>query len=200
MSFLSRSLNWFKSPTPCLLAGHPALRFKATPVKVAELTSPKLKALVKQMTSVLDTKSHAPIVGVAAPLLGEPLRLIAYRIEDSQTLREHKMDPVPLTFLVNPTMEITDRKAKQEWPAEYESCPSVPSFNALVRRAEAVKVDALDLDGKPVTVTAKGFLARVIQHELDHLEGISYVEKMEPQTLRHDQYIDQYEMRAKQRR
>lgn len=69
------------------------------------------------------------------------------------------------------------------------SCESIPNYNALVKRAGRVKVDALDLEGNKVTVNAAGFLARLLQHEMDHLEGLMYVDKMDTKSFRHDKVI-----------
>ena len=103
--------------------------------------------------------------------------------------------PIPLTFYVNPKLSVLDRSPKSKWPAHYESCESVPNYNALVRRAQHVKLDAWNLNGEDVSVNAFGILARMFQHEVDHLNGVAYTDIMEEKTLRHDKYIDVYDVK-----
>ncbi|KAJ3017208.1 Peptide deformylase 1A, chloroplastic/mitochondrial [Thoreauomyces humboldtii] len=196
---MNRLAGWLRRPPAVLRAGHPSLRmksvanFQAEPVKVAELNSHKLERVVREMRTVFDSP-YTPVVGLAAPQIGHPLRLIAYRLEDAKLLKESNMARVPLTFMVNPELSVTDRRPESEWVSDYESCESVPHYNAKVKRANEVKVQGLDLDGNPVTVNAKGFLAKVLQHECDHLEGQLYIDKMDPKSFRHDKYIDKYEV------
>jgi peptide deformylase len=87
-------------------------------------------------------------------------------------------------------MTILER-APEKWKAEYEFCISVPTYSGLVRRANQIHIKALDIEGKVVDRKYSGFLARVIQHEMDHLEGTTFVDKMEPKSIRHGiVYID----------
>ncbi|KAJ3089462.1 RNAPII degradation factor [Quaeritorhiza haematococci] len=116
------------------------------------------------------------------------------KVKEGQDQAEEAGKPVPLTFLVNPTLTVLDTTDPSTWRAEYESCESLPSYNGLVRRAQRVQVDGWDLDGNDVSVKAAGFLARVLQHEVDHLQGVVYVEKLVEKSLRHDKYIDDYDM------
>eukprot|EP00842_Homolaphlyctis_polyrhiza_P005712 jgi/Hompol1/6141/HPOL_000510-RA len=149
-----------------------------------------------------DTAEHAkygqplhPVLGLAASQVGHPIRLIAFQITDSQTLREKHIDkPVPRTFIVNPEMTILDKTPPEQWPIDYEFCESIPGYSGLVRRANHIYVKGLDLEGKPMIMSVKGFVARVVQHEMDHLNGELFVDKMERQSFRHDDYVDKYEM------
>ncbi|KAJ3161297.1 RNAPII degradation factor [Geranomyces michiganensis] len=196
---MNRISGWFKRPPAVLRAGHPSLRLRAEPVNPADLPSHQLARVVSDMRAVF-ASPYTPVVGLAAPQIGHPLRIIAYRVTDAALLKERKIAAVPLTFLVNPVLTITDRATQAKWAAEYESCESVPQYNAKVRRANEVKVEGLDLDGGKVTVHAQGFLARVLQHEVDHLEGKLYIDIMDPKSFRHDKYIDKYEVYASRNR
>jgi peptide deformylase len=142
------------------------------------------------MTSVFDSPFH-PIVGLAAPQVGHSLRIIAYKLTDRTFLKEKGIpSQIPLTFLVNPSIKVTD---DSKWVSEYESCESLPNYNTLVKRQSKVIVTGLDSEGKDVKFRAAGFLARLIQHEVDHLDGITLVDRMEPKSLRHDNYVGRFE-------
>ncbi|ORY30714.1 peptide deformylase [Rhizoclosmatium globosum] len=135
------------------------------------------------MKSVFDSPYHS--------IIGRPsLRIIGYKI-GKESLNQTKLPPTPLTFLINPTLTPLDRESK--WTHEYESCESLPHYNCIVKRPGKVEMKALNLDGAEVQFTVEGFLAKVLHHEMDHLEGVSLVDRMVPGTLRHDQYIDVYE-------
>ena len=126
-------------------------------------------------------------MGLSAPQIGHSLCIIAYEFKDPQMIKQKRLSPTPLTFIINPILQMTDRqKDSQSWVPEYESCESVPHYNALVKRASSVKVSGWDLNGNDVDIKADGFLARVLQHEMDHLQGTLYIDKMVHQTLRHD--------------
>ncbi|KAI8818838.1 peptide deformylase [Fimicolochytrium jonesii] len=182
-------------PQILLNAGHPTLRTKALPVDPTTLQNPNIQRVITQMRLVFDSP-YTPVVGLAAPQIGHPLRIIAYRITDPAILTSKSIPkPIPLTFLVNPVLTITDKRHPREWNAEYESCESVPMYNAVVRRAEKVHVQGIGLEGERVAVNANGFLARVLQHEIEHLDGKLFVDVMEAGSLRHDKYIDKYEFR-----
>lgn len=133
-----------------------------------------------------DTMRDAPGVGLAAPQVGESLQLVV--IEDRaeyqrdiapEILAERQREPVPLHVLANPTLTVLDAG-----PAEFfEGCLSVSGWVALTPRALAVRVEALDEHGQPVTITARGWYARILQHEIDHLHGTLYVDRMYTRTF-----------------
>ncbi|KAI9105491.1 peptide deformylase [Phlyctochytrium arcticum] len=198
MSGFARITGWLKRPPSVLRAGHPSLRITAEPVKLNELGSQRLNRVINDMRAVFGSP-YVPVIGLAAPQVGHPLRIIAYRVEDDKLLKEHRMQPVPLTFLINPELVILNKdKASmadsKHWSSEYESCESVPNYNALVRRAKKVQIDAFDLKGEKVAFKAEGLLARILQHEVDHLNGTLYTDHMDCKSLRHDKYIDKYEV------
>ncbi|KAJ1342669.1 hypothetical protein BSLG_002767 [Batrachochytrium salamandrivorans] len=139
--------------------------------------------------------ASTPSSRLAAAQIGHPIQLIAYQILDAQLIKEKGLGgPVPRTFIVNPVMSISDKTSPSKWAAEYEFCESLPKYSGLVRRAGHVHVTGLGLDGSTVNINARGFLARILQHEIDHMEGILFVDRMEKHSLRHDDYVDKFEM------
>jgi peptide deformylase len=141
--------------------GDPLLRRRAQPVR--EVTE-ELRRLAEDM---VDTMYDEAGIGLAAPQIGVSLRLMVVGDERGRNPRA----------LVNPV--ITDQGGSIS--AE-EGCLSVPGVFADVARAEWVKVDAHDLDGNPVSIHARGFHARVFQHEMDHLDGILFIDRLDAVT------------------
>jgi peptide deformylase len=141
----------------------PILRHKAR--KVSDF-GPDLQTLVEDM---IETMRQAPGVGLAAPQVGEPSRLIVVEYGDD----EDEDAPRKLFVVANP--EIT--RASTETVLGTEGCLSIPGVQGEVERREAVTVKGLNRHGRPMTVKAKGWLARIFQHEIDHLDGILFVDK-----------------------
>jgi peptide deformylase len=141
------------------------LRHKAR--KVSDF-DPDFQTLVNDM---IDTMRQAPGVGLAAPQVGESSRLIVVEYGDE----ENEETPPKLYVMVNP--EIT--RSSQETVLGTEGCLSVPGIQGDVERMEAVTVKGLNRHGHPMTVKAKGWLARIFQHEIDHLDGILFVDRAE---------------------
>lgn len=141
-------------------SGSPILKKKAKSVK--KVTSSHIKLI----NDMIETMKNAPGVGLAAPQVGISERIIIADIGEG-------------TFcLINP--KITKKSGKQEF---YEACLSVPGFEAPVERFKSVVVKALDKTGKPVSIDAEGFLAVVFQHEIDHLDGILFVDRVKDTSL-----------------
>lgn len=159
-------------------------------IQSSDFGTPKMANVVREMTQVFNSKL-TPVIGLAAPQVGHSLRLIAFQVNDTQTLAENGLkEPIPLTFLANPQVTVLVAGG----PAEYEFCESVPGYSGLVRRAKRIRVTADDLTGKNSTKDYSGIAARIIQHEVDHLDSVLFTDKIEDKTLRHDQYIGQYEV------
>ncbi|WP_141589528.1 peptide deformylase [Myxococcus sp. AB056] len=164
-------------------AGDPVLRRKARDLTPEEIASPETARLIEQMR---DTMRDAPGVGLAAPQVGVSLRVVViedrpeYQAGLSESERAARgRKPVPFHVLINPRLVVEDAA-----PAEFhEGCLSVSGFAALVPRACAVRVEALDEHGQPVTVQGRGWYARILQHELDHLDGTLYVDRMETRSF-----------------
>jgi peptide deformylase len=159
-------------------AGHPTLRAIAAEVAADELGSKELLALVKRM---VDAMRAAPGVGLAAPQLGVDKRVIV--VEDAERSMgklsakeraERSRTVVPLTVVVNPVLEIHGTASA----TFFEGCLSVPGYMALVERALDVRVTGVTAEGEPVALTASGWPARIFQHEVDHLDGMLYVDRM----------------------
>ena len=139
------------------------LRHKAH--KVTQF-GPEFQALVDDM---VETLREAPGVGLAAPQVGESLRLIVVEFGDE----DDEEVPAKLYTMVNP--EIT--RASTETLIGPEGCLSIPGIQGEVERAATVTVKGLNRRGKPMTVKAKGWMARIFQHEIDHLDGVLFVDR-----------------------
>ncbi len=139
--------------------GDPVLRRKAQPV---ERVTPEIRALVDDM---IDTMYDEAGIGLAAPQVGISLRLLVVGHDDGKGPQA----------ILNPA--ITDRGG--EVTAE-EGCLSIPGVFAQVTRSEWVHVEATDIEGQPVSLRARGLFARVLQHELDHLAGVLFIDRLDP--------------------
>jgi peptide deformylase len=164
-------------------AGEEVLRQAAGEVPKAKLGTPELRDLIDQMIS---TMREAPGVGLAAPQIGVPLQVLVME-DDAQRMahlsesarQERERTPFPLTALINPTLELLgDARA-----TFFEGCLSVSGWTALVPRALEVIARGLDASGAPVTLRVRGWPARILQHEVDHLRGTLYVDRMLPRSF-----------------
>ena len=160
-------------------AGHPVLRQVARPLERDEILVADIQQLIADMR---DTMRAAPGVGLAAPQVGIGLQLAV--IEDPATvseedLRKRDRERVPFHVIINPRLVVEEAE-----PATfYEGCLSVEGYAARVGRARVVRVDALDEKAQPVTIRAHGWYARILQHEIDHLNGILYIDRMDTRTF-----------------
>ncbi len=167
-------------------AGHPVLRTKAAPLTPGEWEAPGFRHLVETMISVMRA---APGVGLAAPQIGIPKRVIVLedreellRRVSAESLEERGRTAWPLTVVVNPTLRLVET----EWATFLEGCLSVTGYVALVRRAVEVEVLGLDATGPDIRERVwrvRGWPARIFQHEIDHLNGTLYVDRMYPRSL-----------------
>jgi peptide deformylase len=142
---------------------HPTLRRKAH--KVTDF-GPELQTVVDDM---VETMRQAPGVGLAAPQVNVPLRIIVVEYGSE----EDEEAPKKLYTVINP--EIT--RPSPETVVGTEGCLSVPGIVGEVERVEALTVKGLSRRGQPITIKAKGWLARIFQHEIDHLDGIVFVDR-----------------------
>ncbi|XP_028624468.1 peptide deformylase, mitochondrial [Grammomys surdaster] len=163
--------------------GDPVLRAVAAPVEPKQLAGPELQRLVGQLVRVMRRRR---CVGLSAPQLGVPLQVLALEFPDtlfralSPRLRElRQMEPFPLRVLVNPSLRVLDSRLVT-FP---EGCESVAGFLACVPRFQAVQISGLDPKGEPVVWSASGWTARIIQHEMDHLQGCLFIDKMDSGTF-----------------
>jgi peptide deformylase len=143
----------------------PVLRRKAR--KVTDFGQ-DLQTLIDDM---VETMREAPGVGLAAPQVAEPVRVIVVEFGDEND----EEVPPKLYALVNPEIA----RASQETIVGTEGCLSIPDFIGDVKRAESIAVKGFNRFGKPVRIKAKGWLARIFQHEIDHLDGILFTDRAE---------------------
>lgn len=143
------------------LYGDPVLRTVADPVKEFGESS---RALAQDLLDTLDLPGRA---GVAAPQIGVPLRAFSYDVEGKRGV------------VFNPTLVATEGEQGGE-----EGCLSVPGLWFPTTRAAWAAVEGVDADGEPVRVEGEGELARCLQHETDHVDGIVYIHRLEPSTRR----------------
>lgn len=150
--------------------GHPVLRQRSREVGPEELASPEFQRLVDD---VIETMRDASGAGLAAPQVHEPARLVA--IEVDRNPRYPYKPRVPLTVLVNPELHVLS----DETFDNYEGCLSVPNLRGVVRRATEVRVVALDRRGAPLDFVVRGLTAGTFQHEVDHLDGKVFLDRVE---------------------
>ena len=141
--------------------GDPVLRRRAQAVR--EVT-PELRRLAEDMS---DTMYDEAGIGLAAPQVGESIRMMVVGDERGRNPRA----------LLNPVITEQGGSVTAE-----EGCLSIPGLFADVTRAEWVHVEAQDLDGTPVSIRVRGFHARVFQHEMDHLDGVLFIDRLDPVT------------------
>ncbi len=155
------------------------LRKKAEKVTIFDV---ELQNLAKKMVEMMRQYDG---VGLAAPQIGISKRIIVLEYDPQNDDKTRGDKPFPLTVLTNPTIT----KYSKEQIAMAEGCLSLPGIEIDVKRPKEVNVAAQDLDGKPVKIRAKGLLARVIQHEIDHLNGILFTDHAKDvKNLKH--YVD----------
>lgn len=164
-------------------AGNPLLRGRAEEVPAEELGGKALLTLVRTMVEAM---RRAPGVGLAAPQIGVSKRVIV--LEDAERLMaklspeqraERGRAPFALRVVVNPVLTIVE----PEPLVFFEGCLSVPGYSALVPRARTARVVGTDERGAPIDWTVSGWPARILQHEVDHLEGTLYVDRMLSRTF-----------------
>jgi len=142
------------------LYGDPVLRQVATPVR--EITA-EIKQIIADMT---ETMWHQVGIGLAAPQVGLPHRILV--MDDGNGGAQ---------ALINPVIENRSGTIREE-----EGCLSLPGVFGVVERTKTITVRAMDADGKPVSLEATGLKARIVQHELDHLDGVLFIDRLPPVT------------------
>jgi peptide deformylase len=173
---------------PICQAGELVLRQHSRPLSYQEILSEAIQELI---ASMFETMRDAPGVGLAAPQIGMPLQLAV--IEDKQAYIE-KLPPahvaerlraaVPPHVIINPKISLgTPEGESAEEAGFFEGCLSLPGFTAVVPRAMTVRVDCLNERAQPVTIHARGWYARILQHEIDHLRGTLYIDRMLTRTF-----------------
>jgi peptide deformylase len=146
--------------------GEPLLRQVAAPVTRFDA---ELAALLTDMDDTMRSQSGA---GLAAPQIGVGLRVVIFELKDNP--RYPHLTAVPYTVLVNPELTPLDPEQDEGW----EGCLSVPGMRGLVPRYRRLRYRGFDAAGAPIDRTVEGFHARVVQHEVDHLDGILYPQRV----------------------
>jgi peptide deformylase len=150
--------------------GHPVLRRHAD--EVEDPTAPEIRQLCQDM---LETMQDAPGTGLAAPQVHVPKRVVLFLVSSLRAAHEGEdATEVPLTVLINPVIEPLSDEMAEDW----EGCLSVPGMRGVVPRHTHIRYRALSLSGEVIDREARGFHARVVQHECDHLDGILYPQRM----------------------
>ena len=163
--------------------GEPVLRQVGRRLTPDEIALPAIQELIEHMR---DTMRDAPGVGLAAPQVGLAIQLAV--VEDRseylngiarELLAERERQPVPFLELINPDVV----EYSEETVEFFEGCLSVAGFSALVKRSRRVRVEYLDEHGEPQQIQASGWFARILQHEIDHLNGRLYIDRMETRSF-----------------
>jgi len=164
-------------------AGDPVLRQQSRALTKKEISSASIQYLIELMRN---TMREAPGVGLAAPQIGQSLQLAV--IEDrpeyiadhsTEELALYQRTIIPFHVIINPKLSFVGNSSAQF----FEGCLSVEGFQAVVNRALKVRVECLNERGEEVTINAQGWYARILQHEIDHLNGTLYVDRMKTRTL-----------------
>src|ERR1700683_5611551 len=162
--------------------GEPVLRQYARPLSTDEIRDRTIQELIESMR---ETMHDAPGVGLAAPQIGIPLQVVV--VEDPpeaiqrispEEAAERDRRPVPCQVLINPILTMPEGTAEF-----FEGCLSLSGYTAIVPRARKVHVEALNEHGESVSIEATGWYARILQHEIDHLGGVLYIDRMNPRSF-----------------
>jgi peptide deformylase len=148
-----------------LKMGNPLLLKVADPLPAAELGGDALASLIRDMFDTMEALDGA---GLAAPQIGVSKRVVIFGVEANP--RYPDVEPVPTTVLINPEITVLGSQLDAGW----EGCLSVPGMRGLVERPAHIRYRGVDEQGKPIDREARGFHARVVQHEVDHLDGVLY--------------------------
>ncbi len=159
--------------------GHPILRRQAAPIDRARIADPDLQRLVDDM---IETMIDHEGIGLAAPQVFQSLRLIV--LGDPEV--EDEEEGIPLIVLFNPELTALSEKRSPGW----EGCLSIPDVRGVVPRFIEVTVRGLDRGGQQIEFIARDFFARVLQHEVDHLDGVLFPDRMDD--LNTLTYLEEY--------
>ena len=144
--------------------GHPVLRRHARPLEPDEIGTLRIQQLIDDM---FETMRDSEGIGLAGPQVYESIRLFVAGVDAEERM-------MPPMAMINPEVTPIGSDVEEDW----EGCLSIPDIRGRVSRATDIKGRALDRHGKPISMTADGFPARVIQHEVDHLDGVLFFDRM----------------------
>jgi peptide deformylase len=149
-------------------SGHPVLRKVARKVEAAEIKSPAFQKIIDDM---IETMREYDGIGLAAPQVHEGVRLVIIGIEEGRG-EDRSIRVLPI---VNPEITPIGRHTAEDW----EGCLSLPQLRGRVVRPDRVQVKALDRKANKIEFDLEGYPARVAQHEIDHLDGVLFIDRME---------------------
>ena len=168
--------------------GHPILRTRARELSHEELLSDATQAFIDDL---IETMRDANGAGIAATQVHNPVRIFAVEVKDNP--RYPYKPNIPLTILVNPVIEPLTTETFEN----FEGCLSVPNLRGVVERLTEVRVTGLTREGEPFERRARGLTAGTFQHELDHLDGVLFVDRVkDPKTLCTWAEFDRYHKQA----
>lgn len=158
-----------------LTVGTPSLRERSEEVTKSQIRSPMMRRLIRDMT---DTLAGAKGIGLAAPQIGEQLRVVLFDVpEDNGYITGGQA--LARTICINPEITVLDGPSAGYW----EGCLSVPGKRGYVERPQHIRLDFMDLAAKPRSMEFEGFLSTVCQHEIDHLDGVLYIDRVKEPNL-----------------
>ena len=156
-----------------LRMGNPKLREKSRPLALEEIRSESTQTLIQDL---FETMHHEQGIGIAAPQIGENVQLCLVGLpKDDPQEGESEFD---ILVVINPKIEVVDETRQQFW----EGCLSVPGLRGLVPRPQKIRVAFQDQEAQSHELELENFLATVFQHEIDHLFGTLYVDRIEDRT------------------
>lgn len=156
--------------------GNPILRQIAGPVDLGELIGPQNDAIQGFIDDLIETMRVEDGVGIAAPQVSRSIQIVV--VEYAGNERYPGKEDIELMVLVNPVITRYSEKMEEGW----EGCLSLENLKGLAKRSTDITVKAYNRDGEKVVVEADGFLAVVLQHEIDHLNGIVFLDRMDDMT------------------
>lgn len=167
--------------------GHPVLRQVARPLEPDEIGSEFINHLISDMQ---DTLHDYGGIGLAAPQIGESVRLAIIEIEGGPT-RYGELEAMPLTVFINPVITVLDPAAEGYW----EGCLSIPGLRGFVERPQHIKTQYLSENGEVQGLELQGFPATVFQHEIDHLDGKLYIDRVtDTRLLAYEKEFEQFRL------
>ena len=169
-----KQVNNYMAIRKIIRMGHPSLRIPANNVADEFIGSDTMQRLIVDMTDRLRDYGG---VGLAAPQIDEPLRMAIIEVPGGPS-RYGEIEAIPLTVFFNPVLEILNPEVAGYW----EGCLSVPGLRGFVERPQHVLVRYTNQQGDPAELELKGFLATVVQHEFDHLDGRLYIDHIKDTT------------------
>jgi peptide deformylase len=164
--------------------GNPLLRQENRKLKKEEIFSPQFKDLINDLR---DTMEQLGGIGIAAPQIGENLQVAIINVPKENRYGEETDGDEYI--IINPEIKILDSTEQGFW----EGCLSVPGLRGYVERPRHIQINYTDIEGKAAALEAEDFLATVFQHELDHLYGIIYIDRIrDPKKLSFEEEFDQF--------